>query len=433
MKKKLILLISFVILFTLKSSAQITVSTNNLKADRVLHQNILKTIKNNIKEKYYDPAFRGIDLEAQAKKASDLINEAKSIEEMDDIIARFLYLFDDSHLFFSPPAKTIKVEYGWEMMFIGDKAFVTKVEDESDAFKKGVRVGDQIYMVEGYIPTRQEFWQFRYHFNVLRPQSVLNVIVIKPSGNKYRLELKAKVTEDSVFMPSRRELELKAEREYLDDTKQQFSDEIPGLAIWKMPNFELTPIKIGKMMDRVRKSEALILDLRSNSGGYEGSMGELINNFFDKEITIGELKERKSVKRLYVKSPDKKSYAGKLVVLIDSDSASAAEIFARIVQLEKRGTVIGDQSAGAVMRAELVYDAFGLDTKVPYAISITVADLIMTDGKRLEKVGVTPNEKLLPSALDLANKRDPVLARAAEILGFKITSEQAGLIFDKKK
>lgn len=433
MKKNLILLISFLVLCTFKSSAQITASTSNLKADRTLHQNILKAIKNNIKEKYYDPAFRGIDLEANAKKAGDLINEAKSIEEMDDIIARFLYLFDDSHLFFSPPAKTIKVEYGWEMMFIGDKTFVTKVEEESDAYKKGLRVGDQIYMVEGYIPTRQEFWQFRYHFNILRPQSALNVILIKPNGNKYKLELKAKVTEDSVFMPNSRELGLKSEREYLDNTKQQFSDDIAGLSIWKMPNFELTPIKVGKMMERVRKNEALILDLRGNSGGYEASMGELINNFFDKDITIGELKERKSVKRLYVKSPDKKSYAGKLVVLIDSDSASAAEIFARIVQLEKRGTVIGDQSAGAVMRAQVIYDSFGLDTKVPYAISITVADLVMTDGKRLEKVGVAPDEKLLPTALDLANKRDPVMARAGEILGFKITPEQAGSIFDKKK
>ncbi len=408
-------------------------STSDLKGSRILHQNILKAIKNNIKEKYYDPTFRGIDIEANAKKAGDLISEAKSIEEMDDIIARFLYLFDDSHLFFSPPSKTIKVEYGWEMLFVGEKAFVTKIEDDSDAFKKGLRVGDQIYMIEGYIPTRQEFWQFRYHFNILRPLPALNVILIKPSGNKYKLELKAKVIEDNVFMPSTRDLELQMEREYLDSTKQLFSDEIPGLAIWKMPNFELTPIRVGKMMDKVRKSEALILDLRSNSGGYEVSMGELISNFFDKEITIGELKERKSIKRLYVKRPDQKSFAGKLVVLTDSDSASAAEVFARIIQLEKRGTVIGDQTAGAVMQSEVIYDSFGLDAKVPYALSITVADLVMTDGNRLEKVGVIPDEKLLPTALDLANKRDPVLARAAEILGFKMTSEQAGAIFDKKK
>ncbi len=166
MKKNHILLLLVVLLFTVNSSGQNTASTISLKAARVLHQNILKTFKDDIKEKYYDPNMRGIDIEANAKKASELIEDAKSIEEMDDIIARFLYPFDDSHLFFSPPSNTIKVEYGWEMMFIGDKAFVTKIENDSDAFKKGVRVGDQIYMVEGYIPTRQEFWRFRYHFNL---------------------------------------------------------------------------------------------------------------------------------------------------------------------------------------------------------------------------------------------------------------------------
>ncbi len=433
MKKNHILLFVVVLLFAINSTGQNTASTISLKAARVLHQNIIKTFTDDIKEKYYDPNMRGIDIEANAKKASALIDDAKTIEEMDDIIARLLYPFDDSHLFFSPPSSTIKVEYGWDMMFVGDKAFVTKIEDDSDAFKKGVRVGDQIYMVEGYIPTRQEFWRFRYHFNILRPQSVLNVILIKPSGNKFKLDLKAKVTEDNVFMPSSRELDLQSEREYLSDTKQLFSDKIPGLAIWKMPNFYLTQLKVGKMMEKVRKSGALILDLRSNGGGYESSMGELINQFFDREITIGEIKERKNVKRLYVKGSDKKSYRGKLVVLTDSDSASAAENFARIVQLEKRGTVIGDQSAGAVMRAQVIYHEFGLDSKIPYALSITVADFIMTDGNRLENIGVTPEEKLLPTAFDLAAKRDPVLARAAEILGFKMTPEEAGQIFEDKK
>jgi len=47
--------------------------------------------------------------------------------------------------------------------------------------------------------------------------------------------------------------------------------------------------------------------------------------------------------------PDEHRFAGKLIVLIDSRSASAAELLARVVQLEERGTVIGDRSAGMVM------------------------------------------------------------------------------------
>jgi C-terminal processing protease CtpA/Prc len=53
----------------------------------------------------------------------------------------------------------------------------------------------------------------------------------------------------------------------------------------------------------------------------------------------------------------------------------------------------------------------------------------MTDGKSLERVGVTPDEVLLPSAADIAAKRDPVLSRAADVVGFKLSPEKAGELF----
>jgi len=77
-------------------------------------------------------------------------------------------------------------------------------------------------------------------------------------------------------------------------------------------------------------------------------------------------------------------------VLIDSKSASAAEIFARLVQLEKRGIVIGDQSAGAVMEARSFSHKVGTDSVIPYGTSMTDADVIMSDGKSIERVGVIP-------------------------------------------
>ncbi len=433
-KKNFLFLVLILSLAPLNGLAQsATSATLNLKGSRTLHQNILKTVKNTVKEKYYDANLRGIDIEANAAKANELINAANSVEEMDDIIARFLYPFDDSHLFFLPPSNTIKVEYGWEMRFIGDKVFVTKVEENSDAKKKNVRVGDQIYMIEGYIPTRQEFSLLRYHFNILRPQPALNVIVIKPNGNKYKVELKAKVTEDDVFMPDRRDLQLQAEREYQERTEQLSYDKIPGVFIWKMPSFELSRIKVDKMMDKVGKNDALILDLRGNGGGYVSSLGELVSHFFDKVVKLGVVKERKESKTLIVEPHSKKNFAGKLIVLTDSDSGSAAEIFARLMQIEKRGTVLGDQSAGAVMQARVFYETFGLDSKVPYGVSVTVSDWTMMDGQRLEKTGVTPDEKILPTAQDMANRRDPVMARALKILGIEQTPEQAGAIFPEEK
>jgi hypothetical protein len=71
----------------------------------------------------------------------------------------------------------------------------------------------------------------------------------------------------------------------------------------------------------------------------------------------------------------------------------------------------------------------GTDTVIFYGVSVTNADVIMSDGKSLEGAGVTPDELLLPTAADLAAKRDPVLARAAAIAGFELPPDKAGALF----
>jgi len=404
-----------------------------LDRERELHKQILINLKKDLKENYYDPNLRGIDLEASIKEARDLVATAKSVEEMTDIVARVLIQFDDSHLGFIPPARTVSVDYGFDMQLYGDKVFITSVSDDSDAKKKGLRPGDQVYMFEGFIPTRKEFWLLKYHYVALAPQPKLVLIIIKPSGNKYKVEIEAKLIRESVFKPSTRDLMLQWENEFRERTHQQLYDQIPGLAIWKIPAFEFSDVKVDKMIDRVKKGNALILDLRGNSGGLVYSEKELVSAFFDRDVVICDVRSRKKKETEAVKGDGRKAFTGKMAVLVDSESASAAEVFARVIQLEGRGIVIGDQTSGKVMQS-ITYDHyFGIDDVIGYAFSITDADLIMKDGQRLEKVGVTPDERVLPSPLDLANARDPVLARAAEILGFQLSPEDAGKIFTKKK
>jgi C-terminal processing protease CtpA/Prc len=122
-------------------------------------------------------------------------------------------------------------------------------------------------------------------------------------------------------------------------------------------------------------------------------------------------------------------FTGKLVVLVDSGSASAAELFARVVQLEKRGVVMGDHSSGSVMESKRYSYHVGIETVVFYGASITDADILMSDGKSLEHTGVVPDEVVLPTAADLAANRDPVLTRAAQSLGVRLSPEKAGTLF----
>jgi len=88
--------------------------------------------------------------------------------------------------------------------------------------------------------------------------------------------------------------------------------------------------------------------------------------------------------------------------------------------------VIGDRTAGAVTEALLfTHDYvrrkgfFVSAMAVTYGASVTVNDLIMTDGKSLENTGVTPDEIILPTSRDLAADNDVVLLRAVELAGVK--------------
>jgi C-terminal processing protease CtpA/Prc len=99
------------------------------------------------------------------------------------------------------------------------------------------------------------------------------------------------------------------------------------------------------------------------------------------------------------------------------------------VQLEHRGTVLGDRSAGSVMESKAYSYGQGVDVKIYYAYSVTDADLIMSDGKSLEHRGVVPDETILPTAQDLAAGRDPVLTRAAKLAGLDLDPAAAGKLF----
>ena len=160
------------------------------------------------------------------------------------------------------------------------------------------------------------------------------------------------------------------------------------------------------------------------------ALQELVRRCFDHEVVVAVETRRGGRSTREITTPSKNPFTGRLAVLVDSQSASAAEMFARIVQIEQRGIVLGDRTAGAVMRSRLfTHRAESTTSTFFYGTSVTVADVRMSDGGSLEKAGVEPDEIMLPTQTDLASGRDPVLARAIELAGGTMTPEEAGKLF----
>ncbi len=96
-------------------------------------------------------------------------------------------------------------------------------------------------------------------------------------------------------------------------------------------------------------------------------------------------------------TPNSRRYAGKVIVLTSNSTASACEPLVSALQSHKLATIIGEQTAGAMLNAE----KFDLGNN--WFAFIPTADYYTTEGVHLEGAGVTPDIKVPEAnALDSA-------------------------------
>lgn len=396
---------------------------------------MLRNVKNAIKNDYWDENYKGMDLEKRFAAAEEKIKSVDYLTQAFAIIAQAVIDLDDSHTTFYPPSLNTIVEYGWKMKIFGDKAYISGVKDDSDASKKGLRVGDEVLAINGFKPNRKEFWKIVYYYQVISPKTKVVFDVKRPDGAEERLEVNSNVRQLKRLIDLRRTTD--ANEAFREGDKLRFQAQnhfvtIQNTLVWRMSTFAIDPNDIGKLVGKAKGKESLILDLRGNSGGYVVTLEELAGYFVEKDTKIADLTGRKKMDPQKAKSKGSDAFKGKVIVLIDAGSASASEIFARFIQLEKRGVVLGDVSAGAVMQSQSVFFDAGVTNEIYYGMNLTRADVIMSDGKSLEHTGVIPDEVIIPTGSDISNWRDPVVARALEICGIKINATEAGKFFPKE-
>jgi carboxyl-terminal processing protease len=309
---------------------------------------MLQVVGNEVRNHYYDPKLHGVDWDAKVEEAKQKINHATSFNMAMSHIAAALDPLNDSHTFFLPPQHAYHHDFGWQYQMFGERCFVTQVRPNTDASAKGLKPGDEALTINGYAPTRNTLWKLQFMFSVLRPQPELQLSLRDATGTQRQMVVAADMsamkrvtdlTGSDIFSLIR---EGEDRRHLLRARYGEFGDD---LLILKVPEFFFSPSEVDAMIGRARKHKNLILDLPGNPGRAVETLKEILGGPFDKDIEIGNRVGRSDTKPMVAKA-SRNPFTGKLVVLVDSRSASAAELLARVVQIAKRGVVLGDLTRG---------------------------------------------------------------------------------------
>lgn len=138
--------------------------------------------------------------------------------------------------------------------------------------------------------------------------------------------------------------------------------------------------------------DSLIIDVRSNSGGYLTSATDISNLFLEKGKVIYQLVDSEGDKPKTKKDNTKDKRTYDVVVLIDGASASASEILASAIKESYGGLVVGVTSygKGTVQQTKKLLDGS--------MIKYTTQKWLTPNGECVDGVGVVPTNEVVLSS-----------------------------------
>jgi len=169
---------------------------------------------------------------------------------------------------------------------------------------------------------------------------------------------------------------------------------------------------IAQIKSQVKDVKGVVLDLRSNPGGYLQAAVYIASEFLKDGVVVLQEDSRGDRATLSVQATKSNhALAGKkLVILIDGGSASASEILAGALSERAGATLVGEKSFGK----GTVQDA--VDFQDGSGLHLTVAKWLTPKGFWVHDKGIEPGYKVELTDEDLNSGRDPQLVKALDIL-----------------
>ncbi|MEE9392976.1 MAG: S41 family peptidase [Planctomycetota bacterium] len=241
--------------------------------------------------------------------------------------------------------------------------FITRVIPQSPASRGGLLDGDQILAVDGREVDSQ------------LSSGDLRRWIVGPEGSTSTFRVKAWGQSDE------REQLVKRGRYNLEKTSFRMIDGDDRIAYVRVAGFNQRTGR--EFRDAFRSAlklgaQGLVLDLRGNPGGGVQAAVEVVSAFMKTDVVFRSVSRRES--EIYDSFGTPVSSELPAVVLVDGDSASAAEIVAGALQDHKRALVVGARSYGK----GLVQNVFELRSR-PAGLKITTSRWLTPSGRCIQR------------------------------------------------
>lgn len=242
---------------------------------------------------------------------------------------------------------------------------IVKPFKDSPAYKAGILPGDIIYKVEGEEVTGED----------------LSEVVSKMKGVE-GTTVKIEVVREGVNDPIEFTI-TRAKIEVPTIEWQMLDNKIGYIIITEFDEITVTQFKKAVKQLQTKGMKGLIVDVRDNPGGLLDSVVEILDRILPPELIV--YTEDKYGNREEEKADDTDKLTIPMAVLINGNSASAAEIFAGTLKDYKVATIIGTTSFGKGIVQKVIPLSDGT------AVKLTISKYYTPSGKNIHKVGIAPD------------------------------------------
>lgn len=266
----------------------------------------------------------------------------------------------------------------------GEKVYVMEVYPASPAESGGVLAGDCILAIDGEAVTDE----------------------LEETAAKIRGKVGSKVTLTLYRESEDRTFEQEFKREEIEAKtveSKMLSDTIGYLRISAFNHGTAEDMIAAVKTLEDDGADALVLDLRDNSGGSVDAAEKMADYFLDEGVLYSVI--RKDDKETVIKS-DADYDPIPLVILVNDGSASASELFSGALKDRNRAKLVGETTFGkGIMQNQFkVLNGY---------LTLTFAEYATPNGTRIHKIGITPD--VVVSLSEESRYRWPTLSLEEDI------------------